>query len=135
MLWNLLRVCLPGVALLLAFNASAQSIIQIASDDGTAYFVKSDGSLWQGDNARKMAKMSELMNRANREEKDHLPSSQTRAQLSEDGKAHDSQPYFEPDDLIVSNGVTAVAMRSEDFFFIKDNGSLWGDGKTTRVVS
>lgn len=127
MLWNLLRVCLPGVALLLAFNASAQSIIQIASDYGTAYFVKSDGSLWQGDNTRKMAKMSELMNRANREEKDHLPSSQTQAQLNEMVR-HMTPAYFEPDDLIVSNGVTAVAMRSEDFFFIKDNGSLWAMG-------
>ena len=88
-------LCLLSAASLLAFNASAQVIIQIASDTHDSSFVKSDGSLWQGDAFRQKGNWS---------------------------------PGREPIDLIVSNGVTAVAMSHGTTFFVKDNGSLWAMG-------
>lgn len=125
---SLLRFFLPGAALLLAFNASAQAIIQIASSDAVSFFVKSDGSLWRGDFAHNMAKRRELMDRARLELKQHRQSSQAMAQLRELG-GHLTSDNFEPVDLIVSNGVTAVAINGQhDTFFIKHDGSLWALG-------
>ena len=110
-----------------AFEAGAQTIIQIASSDAVSYFVKSDGSLWRGDAAHKNAKWRDLIIRANQEREQHLPSSQTEAQLREMG-SHITSSNFEPVDQIVSNGVTAVAMQGERVFFIKEDGSLWAMG-------
>lgn len=124
---NLLRICLPVVALLISLNGSAQAIIQIASSDAVSFFIKSDGSLWRGDAAHKNAKWRDLIIRANQEREQHLPSSQTEAQLREMG-SHLTSDNFEPVDLIVSNGVTAVAMEGKSVFFIKDDGSLWAMG-------
>jgi hypothetical protein len=128
LLRNLLRLFLPGVAMLLALNASGQTIIQIASDGGASFFVKSDGSLWRGDMAHRVAQYRELLNRAYQEHKDHLPASQTEAQLRE-FESHMDSSNFEPVDLIASNGVTEVAMNGQrDTYFVKNDGSLWAMG-------
>lgn len=111
-------------ALLLALNGSGQAIIQIASADGVSFFVKSDGSLWRGDFAHVVERMQRLAN----ELKQHPGSTQALEQLRENGK-HITSANFEPVDLIVSHGVTAVAMNGQrDIFFIKDDGSLWAMG-------
>jgi hypothetical protein len=127
MLRNLLHLCLAGIVLLLAHNTSAQAIIQIASDLETSYFVKSDGSLWRGDLAHQLATHNERWQRLMNEYKQHPQSSQVFQQLQEEGK-HITSANFEPVDLIVSNGVTAVAMQGEHAFFIKNDGSLWAMG-------
>jgi alpha-tubulin suppressor-like RCC1 family protein len=125
---NLLHRCLLGVALLLALNAGAQAIVQIASYDAVSFFVKSDGSLWRGDFAHALAKRNERMQRLMNELKQHPRSTQAFEQMREEGK-HITSDNFEPVDLIVSNGVTAVAMNGQrDTFFIKEDGSLWAMG-------
>ena len=125
---NLLYCCLLGVALLLALNAGAQAIMQIASADAVSFFVKSDGSLWRGDFAHAMAKRNERMQRLMNELKQHPRSTQAFGQMREDEK-HTTSNNFEPVDLIVSNGVTSVAMNEQrDTFFIKNDGSLWAMG-------
>ena len=127
MLRGLLPVCLAAFVLLGAHNVSAQAIIQIASDVRTSFFVKSDGSLWRGDLAHKNAKWGELIRRANQEPKDSQQHSQTMAELEAMGR-HLTSANFEPVDLIVSNGVTAVSMHGDQAFFIKEDGSLWAMG-------
>jgi hypothetical protein len=97
------------VALSCAPYASAQAIVQIASDSGVSFFVKSDGSLWRGDMAHQIA-------------------------LDKAGKLggrnfFDKLENHTPYELIASNGVTAVAMNGQhDTFFIKNDGSLWAMG-------
>lgn len=124
---KLLHLCLPGAALLFALNAGAQAIVQIASDERTSYFVKSDGSLWIGDLAHANAKHNERIQRIMNELKLHPGSRELLAQFQEEGQ-HSLSANFEPDDLLVSNGVTAVAMRGDQAFFIKEDGSLWALG-------
>ncbi len=105
-----------------ASNTSAQAILQIASDSGVSFFVKSDGSLWRGDYAHKLAQFQDLINRAPH-------SAEAANQLHEEGQ-HITSANFEPVDQIVPNGVTAVAMNIQgDTFFIKNDGSLWAMGK------
>ena len=68
------------------------------------------------------------MDRARLELKQHPQSSQAMARSRELG-SHLTSDNFEPVDLIVTNGVTAVAMNGQrDTFFIKDDGSLWAMG-------
>jgi alpha-tubulin suppressor-like RCC1 family protein len=118
---NCLLLALSIAVMSCAFNASAQAIIQIASGDGVSFFVKSDGSLWRGDLAHKVAQFRDLMNRAPH-------SAEAAKQLREEGE-HITSANFEPVDLIVSNGVTAVALNGQhDTFFIKNDGSLWAMG-------
>lgn len=75
-----------------------------------------------------MAKQNERMQRLMKELKQHPQSAQAFEQMREEGK-HITSANFEPVDLIVSNGVTAVAMNGQrDTFFTKDNGSLWAMG-------
>lgn len=125
---NLLHFYLLAVAILLEFNAGAQAIVQIASDGHASYFVKSDGSLWRGDFAHAMAKRIERMQRLGNEIKQHPHSVQLNEQAREES-SHTTSDNFEPVDLIVSNGVTAVAMNGQkDTFFIKNDGSLWAMG-------
>src|SRR5664280_352624 len=73
---NCLLLALYVVVMPCAFDASAQAIIQITS---------SDGNLWRGDFAHKMAQWRELMNRASLELKQHPQSSQAMTQLRELG--------------------------------------------------
>jgi alpha-tubulin suppressor-like RCC1 family protein len=109
-------------------DASGQAIIQIASGDGVSFFVKSDGSLWRGDFAHALAKQNERMQRIMNELKQHPQSPQAFEKFREEAK-HTTSANFEPVDLIVSNGVTAVAINTQgDTFFIKNNGSLWAMG-------
>src|SRR5262245_21861421 len=104
---------------MLTLNAGPQAIIQIASSDAASFFIKSDGSLWRGDFAHAMAKRNERMQRLRDELKQHPGSTQAFEQLREEGK-HLTSANFEPVDLIVSNGVTAIAMNGQrDTFFIK----------------
>lgn len=125
---NCLLLALSVAVMPCAFDASAQAIIQIASSGAVSFFVKSDGSLWRGDFAHKMAQWRELMNRASLELKQHPQSSQAMTQMRELG-SHLTSGNFEPVDLIVSNGVTAVAMNIQgDSFFVKNDGSLWAMG-------
>jgi hypothetical protein len=125
---NLLHRCLTGVALLFALNAGAQAISQIASADAVSFFVKSDGSLWRGDFAHALAKRKERMQRLMNELKQHPHSTEALGQMREEGK-HMTANNFEPVDLIVSSGVTAVAMNGQqDTFFIRGDGSLWAMG-------
>lgn len=108
-----------------AFNAGAQAIVQIASSDNVSFFIKSDVSLWRGDFAHALAKHNERMQRIMNELKQHPKSPQAFEQFREEGK-HITSANFEPVDLIVSNGVTAVAMNIQgDTFFVKNDGSLW----------
>ncbi len=119
---------LLSIASLFALNGSAQSIIQIASSDNVSFFVKSDGSLWRGDFAHALAKYEERVQRLRDELKQHPHSTLAFEQLREEGK-HITSANFEPVDLIVSNGVTTVAMNGQrDTFFIKADGSLWAMG-------
>jgi alpha-tubulin suppressor-like RCC1 family protein len=125
---NPLHSCLLCVALMLAPNAGAQAIMQIASADAVSFFVKSDGSLWRGDFAHALAKRNERMQRLRDELKQHPRSTQAFEQMREEGK-HITSKNFEPVDLIVSNGVTSVAINGQsDTFFIKNDGSLWAMG-------
>lgn len=106
---NCFLLAISLVVLPCAFDASAQSIVQIASDSGVSFFIKSDGSLWKGDFAHQLA-LDQAGKLGNRSFFDKL---------------ENHTPY----DLIVSNGVTAVAMNGQhDTFFIKDDGSLWAMG-------
>ncbi|HEX3856126.1 MAG TPA: hypothetical protein VHY30_02385, partial [Verrucomicrobiae bacterium] len=123
---NYLLLAIFVVVMQCALDASGQAIIQIVSDNGVSFFVKSDGSLWRGDFAHAMAKHKERMKLIMNEAKQHPQS--TLEKLREEGKSINSD-NFEPVDLIVSNGVTAVAMNIQgDTFFIKDDGSLWAMG-------
>jgi len=125
---RLLGFSLAIAALLLALDASAQAILQIASADGVSFFVKSDGSLWRGDFAHALARRNERTQRLMNELKQHPGSTQAFEQLREEGE-HLSSANFEPVDLVVSNGVTMVAMNGQrDTFFIRDDGSLWAVG-------
>lgn len=55
-------------------------------------------------------------------------SAEAAKQLREEGK-HITSANFEPVDLIVSTGVTAVAMNIQgDTFFVENDGSLWAMG-------
>lgn len=90
-------------------DASAQAIVQIASGSAVSYFIKSDGSLWKGDMGHQMA-----LDRAGK-----------LGHRSFFDKLENHTPY----DLIVSNGVTTVAMNFQgDTFFVKHDGSLWAMG-------
>ena len=125
---NYLLLAISFVVLSCASDASAQAIVQIASDSGVSFFVKSDGSLWRGDFAHAMAKHNETMQRIMNEIKQHPQSPQAFEKFREEGK-HITSANFEPVDLIVSNGVTSVAMNGQhDTFFIKNDGSLWAMG-------
>jgi hypothetical protein len=130
---NPLHSGLLGVALMLAPNASAQAIMQIASADGVSFFVKSDGSLWSGKFAhalaqRTLAKRNERMQRLRNELAQH-PGSTQAFELMREEVMHMTSDNFEPVDLIVSNGVTSVAVNGQrDTFFIKNDGSLWAMG-------
>jgi alpha-tubulin suppressor-like RCC1 family protein len=118
---NYLLLTLSVVVMQCAFNACGQAIVQIASGGGVSFFVKSDGSLWRGDFAHKVTQFRDLMNRAPQD-------AEAAKQLREMG-SHMTSGNFEPVDLIVSNGVTAVALNGQhDTFFIKDDGSLWAMG-------
>ena len=113
---------------MLALNAGAQAIVQIASADGVSFFVKSDGSLWRGDFAHALANRNERMHRLMNELKRNPRSTEASQQMREESK-HITSANFEPVDLIVSNGVIAVAVNGQrDVFFIKDDGSLWAMG-------
>jgi alpha-tubulin suppressor-like RCC1 family protein len=60
--------------------------------------------------------------------KQHPGSTQALEQMREEDK-HITSANFEPVDLIVSNGVTSVAMNGQrDTFFVKNDGSLWAMG-------
>jgi hypothetical protein len=122
-------LCLLCATMLLqALTGEAQSIIQITSGDGVSFFVKSDGSLWRGDFAHARARQQERMRALTHELEQHPQSTQAFEKMSEEAK-HLTSANFEPVDLIVSNGVTAVAINTQgDTFFIKDNGSLWATG-------
>ena len=117
---NLLRLGLLSVASLFALNASAQAIVQIASSDDVSFFVKSDGGLWRGDRVHALAKWREKMQRLENEFKRQPYSRRAFERLNEEAK-HLTANNFEPVDLIVSNGVTAVAMngQGDNFFYQK----------------
>jgi alpha-tubulin suppressor-like RCC1 family protein len=101
--------------------------VQIASADSVSFFSKSDGSLWRGDRAHAMAKHNERRQRILDELKAHPHSTELFEQLRQEMKSITSA-NFEPVELIISNGVTAVAMNGQrDTFFIRD-GSLWAMG-------
>jgi len=115
-------------ALLLALDACAQAIIQIASADGVSFFVKSDGSLWRGDSDHTVTRRNERMLHLMNELKQHPRSTQASEQIREEGK-HITSDNREPVDLVVSKGVTTVAMNGQrDTYFVKDDGSLWAMG-------
>jgi alpha-tubulin suppressor-like RCC1 family protein len=125
---NLILTCLLCAAMLQALNAGAQAIIQITSYDNVSFFIKSDGSLWKGDFGDALTKHKERVERIMNELKQHPRSIEAITQLREEGK-HMQSANFEPVDLIVSNGVSAVAMNGQqDTFFVKDDGSLWALG-------
>jgi len=126
---HLKTICLLWATMFLQAPAGeAQSIIQITSSDAVSFFVKSDGSLWRGDFAHALAKRNERMRLLTNELRHNPKSPQAFEKLREEGK-HITSANFEPIDLIVSNGVTTVAMNTQgDTFFIKDNGSLWAMG-------
>jgi hypothetical protein len=118
------------VALLLALNTSAQTIIQMATSQGVSFFVKSDGSLWRGDVTHALAKQMERMESLSNELKQHPQQS---AEINEKKRQEAARvnfaASFEPVDLVVPNDVTAVAMNGQHgFFFIKRDGSLWAMG-------
>jgi len=119
---------LTSAVLLFALKTNAQTILQIASSHDASFFVKSDGSLWKGDFAHAVAKRKERMQHLTDELKKHPGSRQVFDQIREEGN-HNTSDNFEPTDLIVSNGVTAVAMNIQgDTFFTKSDGSLWAMG-------
>jgi alpha-tubulin suppressor-like RCC1 family protein len=124
---NLLCLGLWSVIFLSTFNADAQAIIQIASSDNVSFFVKSDGSLWRGDFAHDLARRNEKMQHLMNELKQHPRSTQAFEQFREEGR-HITSANFEPVDLIVSNGITTVAMTHQQTYFIKEDGSLWAMG-------
>lgn len=119
---------LLSVVLLLALNASGQSIVQIASADGVSFFVKSDGSLWRGDRKHAVASHNERLKRIQNELKQQPHSAQLLQQWRDEA-AGITSANFEPVELVVSNNVTAVAMNGQhDTFFVKSDGSLWAMG-------
>lgn len=125
---NALHCCLLAATLLLTPDAGAQVIMQIASADGVSFFVKSDGSLWRGDFAHALARHKESVERAMNELKQQPRSTRAFEQIREVGK-HITSANFEPVDLIVSNGVTSVALNGQrNTFFVKKDGSLWAMG-------
>lgn len=107
---NYLLLAISFVVLSCASDTSAQAIVQIASGSGVSFFVKSDGSLWRGDFGHQLA-----LDRAGR-----------LGNRSTFDKLENHTPY----DLIIPNGVTAVAMNGQhDTFFIKQDGSLQAIGE------
>ena len=111
------------------FDARAQAIIQIASERRESFFVKSDGSLWRGDIAHQLAKMRAARDRAMRELQQHPGSPEALAKMRA-VMDHSSPDNLEPVELIVPNGVTAVAVNGQrNAFFVKKDGSLWAMGE------
>lgn len=83
-----------------ALNGGGQPVVKISHSYGNfVLYVKSDGSLW----GRGVNGDGELG----------------------DGTFNSPKPF----ELIVSNGVTAVAARTASSFFLKADGSLWGMGR------
>jgi hypothetical protein len=81
---NLLRQRLLGIfVLFFLINGNAQSIIQIASSDTVSFFVRTDGSLWVGDYAHKLARWREQMGHASLEFNQHPQTSQAVAKMIE----------------------------------------------------
>ena len=96
---NLIQIGLLCAALLQALICGAQPVIKISHSYGNfALYVKSDGSLW----GKGINWDGELG----------------------DGTFDSPKPF----ELIVSNGVTAVATGTASSFFLKADGSLWGMG-------
>jgi len=119
---NYLLLAIFVVVMQCALDVSGQAIVQIASNGRESFFVKSDGSLWRGDYDHALAKQNERMQRIRNESKQHPQ--QASEEFLEEMK-HTTSANFEPVDLIVSNGVTAVAVEwMNEVCYVKNDGSL-----------
>ena len=127
---NHLLLAISLVVLSCGSDASAQSIVQIASSAGVSYFIKSDGSLWNGNEeivSNNVVATAVNTSRGGffiKNDGSLWAMGNNAAGHLGDGTLNDPDQPIQ----IVSSGVTAVACGQGFTIFLKDDGSLWGFG-------
>ncbi len=141
------KLLIVGIGLMPAVPSPAQPVVKIASTGGHDLLLKSDGSLWGmglndygqlgvGDSQQDVHAALRNRNRVQSagmadEILAHVPTNipgfqEMRARIKAEWEG--TNTWMGDTQLIVSNGVTAIAVGNERSFFVKADGSLWAMG-------